>query len=184
MRKIIVLSYLSLDGFTASADEKSDWIVWDKSVDEYYIETQRMADTIIFGRTSYESLKGYWTTSKSSAEDPEIIEFTNQTKKIVFSKTLEKADWNNSTVMREIVPQEIEKMKQQSGENLLIIGSGSVASQFSSADLIDEYRFIIIPVVLGEGKQYFRNLKDKLNLKLRETKTFKCGNVLLRYQPK
>lgn len=183
MRKIIVLSYLSLDGFTASVDGSADWIVWDKSVNEYYKETQRTPDAVIFGRTSYESLKGYWATTKASGEDPEMIEFINQTKKIVFSKTLEKADWHNSTVMREIVPREIEEMKRQPGENFLIMGSGSVVSQLANSDLIDEYRFILIPVVLGEGKSYFQNLKDNLNLKLLEIRTFKCGNVLHRYEP-
>lgn len=183
MRKIIVLSYLSLDGFTAPSDEKMDWIVWDKSVNEYYKETQRTTDTVIFGRTSYYALKDYWATPKASAEDPEMIEFINQTKKIVFSKTLEKAEWNNSIVMTEIVPQEIEKMKQQPGENFLIMGSGNVVSQLAKANLIDEYHFIQIPVALGEGKPYFQNLKNKLNLKLLETRTFNGINILLRYEP-
>lgn len=136
MRKIIVLSYLSLDGFAAATDEKMDWIVWDKSVNEYYKETQRTTDTVIFGRTSYEALKNYWGTSKASAEDPEMIEFINQVKKIVFSKTQEKADWNNSIVLQELVPQEIAEMKEQPGENILIMGSGSIVSQLATANLL------------------------------------------------
>jgi len=184
MRKIIVLSYLSLDGFTASMDGTADWIVWDKSVNDYYKETQRTTDAVIFGKTSYQSLEGYWATGKAAAEDPEMIEFINQTKKIVFSKTLEKADWNNSTLMREIVPREIEEMKQQPGGHFLIMGSGSIVSQLANADLIDEYRFIVIPVVLGEGKPYFQGLKHKVTLRFLETRTFNCGNVLQRYQPK
>ena len=81
MRKIIVLSYLTLDGFTASKDGGSKWIVWDDGVDEYYKETQRTADTIFFGRTSYESLKDYWSTSKSSGEDAEMIEYIRHYRK-------------------------------------------------------------------------------------------------------
>ncbi len=181
MRKIIVLSYLSLDGFTGSNGD-ANWIVWDDSVNEYYKETQRTTDTVLFGHASFDALKNYWSTPKASAEDPEMIEYINQTKKIVFSKTLKKTDWNNSTVLREIVPGEIEKLKKESGKDILIIGSGSVVSQMANAGLIDEYRFIIIPVVLGDGKPYFQKLEDKLNLKLLETKRFDCGNTLLHYQ--
>ncbi len=112
-----------------------------------------------------------------------MIEYINQTKKIVFSKTLKEGDWNNSTLLREIVPSEIEEMKKELGKNILIIGSGSIVSQFANWGLIDEYRFIVIPVVLGEGKPYFQNLKASLSLKRLETKTFECGNTLLRYQP-
>ncbi len=182
MRKIIVLSYLSLDGFTGSNSD-ANWIVWDDSVNEYYKETQRTTDTVLFGHASFDALKNYWSTPKASAEDPEMIEYINQTKKIVFSKTLKKADWNNSTVLPEIVPGEIAAMKKESGKDILIIGSGSVVSQMENAGLIDEYRFIIIPVALGDGKPYFQKLDDKLNLKLLETKSFACGNMLLRYQP-
>jgi len=184
MRRIIVLSYLTLDGFTASKDGGSKWIVWDDGVDEYYKETQREADTIFFGRTTYQSLKDYWSTSKSSGEDAEMIEYINETKKIVFSKSMKTADWNNSEVFEEIVPEEIEAMKKEAGKNIIVIGSGSVVSQLENAKLIDEYRFISIPVVLGKGKPYFENLDDKLELELIETKSFKCGSVLHCYQPK
>jgi len=184
MRKIIVLSYLTLDGFTASKGGGSKWLVWDNGVDEYYKETQRTADTIFFGRTSYESLKDYWSTSKSSGEDTGMIEYINETKKIVFSKSMKTADWNNSSLLCEIVPDEIEAIKNEPGKNIIVIGSGSVVSQLENVKLIDEYRFISIPVVLGEGKPYFENLDDKLELELIETKSFECGSVLHRYQPK
>ena len=153
-------------------------------MDEYYKETQRTADTIFFGRTSYESLKDYWSTSKSSGEDAEMIEYINETKKIVFSKSMKTAYWNNSSLLGEIVPDEIEAMKKEPGKNIIVIGSGNVVSQLENARLIDEYRFISIPVVLGEGKPYFENLDDILNLELVETRKFKCGSVLHRYQPK
>jgi dihydrofolate reductase len=182
MRKIIVLSYLSLDGF-ADSNGVPDWIVWDESVNEYYMETQRRTDTVLFGRKSYEALKNYWGTPKAKEEgqDQEMIDYINQTKKIVFSKSLEQADWSNSEVVKDIVPNDIKKMKQQSGKDMLFMGSGSTVSQFANLGLIDEYRFIIIPVVLGEGKPYFRGLEQKLNLNLVETRPFEGGIVLLRF---
>lgn len=184
MRKIIVLSYLTLDGFTAAKDGGSKWIVWDEGLDDYYIETQRAADAIIFGRTTFESLKDFWSTDKSKNENAELIEFINAAKKYVFSKSLDKADWNNSEIVRDITREEIQKLKTQAGKNILIIGSGSIASQLQNLNLIDEYRFVSLPVALGEGKPYFTNLDDKLDLRLIETKNFKSGSVLHRYEPR
>lgn len=184
MRKIIVLSYLTFDGFTASKDGSSKWIVWDKGVDAYYVETQREADALFLGRTTYEGLKDYWSTSKSAGENPEMIEFSNKAKKYVFSKSLENAGWNNSEILRSIVPEEIEAIKNEPGKNIVVIGSGSIVSQLQNAGLVDEYRFISMPVILGEGKPYFTNLDDTLDLELVETKSFNCGSVLHRYQIK
>ena len=183
MRKIIVLSYLTFDGFTASKDGSSKWIVWDQGVDEYYIETQRTADALMFGRATYESLKDFWTTSKSAGENPELIEYINKTKKFVFSKSLAESDWHNTVILKDVVPSEIAALKRETGENIIVIGSGSIASQLANARLIDKYRFISLPVILGEGKPYFSDLERRLDLELLETKTFKCGNVLHRYRP-
>jgi len=184
MRKIIVLSYLTFDGFSAAKDGNSKWIVWDEGLDDYYVETQREADATFLGRTTYEGLKDYWSTDKSANENPEIIEFTNKTKKYVFSKSMENADWENSEIVREISAEEIEKIKNRDGKNILIIGSGSIASQLEKLNLIDEYRFLSIPVILGEGKPYFTNLDKILDLKLVETRQFESGGVLHRYEPK
>ena len=185
MREIIVLNYASLDNFIAKIDDSTtDWTVWDAETDDYYKETQESADTMIFGRTTFETMRDYWGTSKSAAEKPEIIEFMNETKKIVFSKSLLKADWTNSELLGEIIPAEIEKLKRQSGKNIVIYGSASVVAQLTKLNLIDEYRIMINPVVLGSGKPYFQDLAGDLKLQLLETRTFKIGNVLLRYEPK
>jgi len=108
----------------------------------------------------------------------------NEVKKYVFSKSLEKAEWNNSMIMRDIAPDEIAALKNEAGKNIIIIGSGTIVSQLENAKLIDEYRFISMPVVLGEGKPYFRDLDDRVDLELVETRSFTSGNVLHRYHPK
>jgi dihydrofolate reductase len=182
MRKIIVLSYLTMDGFTGSKDGSSDWIVWDDGVNDYYKETQRTADAVLFGRATYEPFKAYWGTSKSSSEDREMVDYINQVRKIVFSRSLKTADWNNAEVVNEISPDKIKAMKQEPGKNILVMGSGSVVSQLENAGLIDEYRFISLPVILGEGKPYFTDLDNVLQLKLIETRKFDCGSILHRYQ--
>jgi len=183
MRKIIVLNYVSLDGFIAGNDGETDWFVWDKEVENYYKDFQDSIGTMLFGRSTYETMANYWATSTAASEDPEITNFMNRTKKFVFSKTLEKADWNNSELLGEIVPAEIVKMKEQSGKDIVIYGSGSIVSQFTKASLIDEYRIMLNPITLGSGKPLLQNVEDKFKLKLLDTKTFNCGNVLLRYQP-
>lgn len=183
MRKIILLNYLSLDGFIAGPKGETDWFVWDKEVEGYYKEAQSTIDTILFGRLTYETMANYWPTPASSAEDPAITDYMNNVRKIVFSQTLEKAEWNNSELVREVVPEEIAKMKQQPGQDVVIYGSGSIASQLMKAGLIDEYRIMVNPVVLGGGKQLFQGVNDRPKLRLLDTKAFSCGNVLLRYQP-
>lgn len=100
MRRIIVLSYMSLDGFISTPDGKTDWIVWDDDVDDYYMETQDSADALIFGRATFETMKNYWGTSKSAAEKPEIIEFMNETKKIGFFQKSEKSRLDKFRIVR------------------------------------------------------------------------------------
>jgi len=105
-------------------------------------------------------------------------------KKIVFSSTLEKVTWNNSKIFKEVNPQEIKKLKQEPGKDIVIFGSGTIVQAMTNLNLIDEFRLMINPVILGQGKPMFKDMKDKVNLKLLNTKTFKNGNVLLFYQVK
>ena len=107
----------------------------------------------------------------------------NSLPKIVFSRSLKSADWNNSRLVREVIPEEIVKLKQQPGKDMVIYGSGSLVSAFANLGLIDEYRFIVNPVVLGSGKPLFKGFKDRFSLKLLEARTLGSKNVLLSYQP-
>jgi dihydrofolate reductase len=105
----------------------------------------------------------------------------NNTNKIVFSKTLEKVEWKNSKLSKEIIPGEIKKLKQEAGKDIIIYGSGSIVSQLMKLGLIDEFQIMINPVVLGGGKPLFQNV-EKSNLKLLNTRSFTGGNVLLNFQ--
>jgi dihydrofolate reductase len=107
----------------------------------------------------------------------------NNLPKIVFSKTLQKVEWKNTRLVKENIAEEISKMKEQSGKDLVIFGSGSIVSTFMQFGLIDEYRIIVNPVVLGNGKRLFKGINDKLNLKLLKTKVLGSGIVILYYQP-
>lgn len=183
MRKLIVFNWLSLDGFIAGPNGETDWFVWDEEIEEYAKKVQNSIDTMLFGRVTYNIMANYWPTKAASAENPGIIEFMNNTPKIVFSKSLKKANWNQTRLMKDIVPEEIIKMKQEPGKDMIIYGSSSIISQLTSLILIDEYSVMVNPIVLGTGKPLFQNMDHLLKLKLLSTKTFRCGNVLLNYQP-
>ena len=183
MRKIIVSNYVSLDGFFAGPDGEIDWFVWDEETAEYSKEMLGSIDTLLFGRVTYELMAGYWPTASAPTEDPVIIYAMNNLPKIVFSRTLEKVEWNNSRLVKDNIVQEVARLKQQPGKDMVIFGSGSIVSTFTKLGLIDEYHIFVNPVVLGSGKPLFKDIRDKMNLKLLKTKAFKSGVVLLSYEP-
>ena len=172
---------VSLDGFFAGPNGELDWFVWDEVLKDYSISTLSVVDTLLFGRVTYELMAGYWPSA--TEEDPVIAKGMNTLQKIVFSRSLKSADWNNSRLVREVIPEEIMQLKQQSGKDMVIYGSGTLVSAFANLGLIDEYRFIVNPVVLGSGKPLFKGFKDRFNLKLLEARTLGSENVLLSYQP-
>ncbi|MBI5585183.1 MAG: dihydrofolate reductase family protein [Deltaproteobacteria bacterium] len=179
MRKIIVSNYVSLDGFFAGPNGEIDWFVWDEETEGYAIKLAASIDTILFGRVTYELMAGYWPTV--ATENPVITDYMNNTPKIVFSRSLNKADWRNTRILKEIDPQEIRNLKGQAGKDLVIYGSGRLVATLAQAGLIDDYRIFVNPVVLGNGKHLFAGLQERLKLKLLSTKTFRCGVVLLHY---
>jgi dihydrofolate reductase len=132
---------------------------------------------------TYELLSSYWPTPAASSQDPVILAFMNNSHKILFSKTLVRTDWRNTEVVKEINPNEILRMKQKSGKDIIVFGSGSIVSALSQHGLIDDYRLFVTPVVLGIGKRLFQDIKDRVNLKLLGIKRLKNGVVLLHYIP-
>ena len=183
MRRVMVSNYVSLDGFFAGPGGEIDWFVWDDETAGYMKELMNSIDTILFGRVTYELMASYWPTAGPPAEDPIITDFMNKTPKIVFSRTLEKVEWNNSRLVKDNVAEEVSRMKQVPGTDMVIYGSGNIVSAFAQAGLIDDYRIFVNPVVLGDGKTMFRGLRERLKLRLSSTKTFRCGVVLLHYEP-
>jgi len=181
MRRIIVSNYLTIDGFFAGPNGEIDWFVWDEETAEYSKELLGSIDTILFGRVTYELMASYWPVATPPTEDPVIIEAMNHLPKIVFSRTLEKVEWNNARLVKENIAEEVSKMKRQPGKDMVIYGSGSIVSTLTQLGLIDEYRLFVNPIVLGSGKPLFKGLKERLKLKLLSTKTFQCGVVLLHY---
>jgi dihydrofolate reductase len=183
MRKLFVFNLVTLDGYFEGPNREIDWHNVDAEFNEYAIDMLNSVDTLLFGRVTYELMASYWPTSDAIKNDPIVAEKMNTLPKIVFSKTLNKVGWNNTRLVKDVISKEIEKMKQVPGKDIVILGSGSIMSEFAQRGLIDEYRIMVNPIVLGDGKPLFKGIKDRLNLKLTKTRTFGNGNVLLYYQP-
>ena len=185
MRKIVMFNLVSLDGFFAGADGNIDWHVVDEEFNQAAIEMIRSYDTILFGRITYQLFENYWPKAaldpKISKEDKIIANKINKMRKIVFSKTLDKVTWKNSELVKGNIENEVKKIKKSPGRDIVIYGSGTIVQQLATAGLIDEYRIMVNPVVLGSGKPLFKDVSI-LNLKLIDTRVFRSGNVLLNYQ--
>ena len=183
MRKVILFNLVTLDGFFEGPNRDINWHIVDDEFNEFAIDQLNSADGLIFGRVTYELMASYWPTPAAMTDDPIIADKMNSISKIVFSRTLDRVEWNNTRLVKENIAGEISKLKQQPGRDLFIFGSADLASTLTELGLIDEYRVIVNPVVLGRGAPLFKNIPHQLNLKLLKTRTFRSGNVLLYYQP-
>lgn len=184
-RKIIVTEFFTLDGKFTQEDQ---WVVQDFGADmgAYEDETYAAADTLLLGAGAYKAMAPYWSTVKTNPDayegDTEFADTMTNIKKIVFSKTPLEPEWGETTFLGEINADEIKKLKQMPGKNMLIVGSSSIVQQFTDLGLIDEYHLLVHPVILASGKSLFDGVNRRQNLKLIEAKPFENGVVLLRYQ--
>ena len=183
MKKLLVFNLVTLDGYFEGPNRDISWHNVDAEFNEYAIEMLNSVDTLIFGRVTYELMASYWPTADAIKDDPIVAGKMNALSKIVFSRTLSTVEWNNTRLLKELFPKEIESMKQASGKDMMILGSGTIMSEFARRGLIDGYGIMVNPLVLGSGKPLFEGFKDRLNLKLTKTRSFGNGNVLLYYQP-
>ncbi len=183
MRKVFVFNLVTLDGYFEGPNREIDWHNVDAEFNEYAIDMLNSVDTLLFGRVTYELMANYWPTPSAKKDDPIVAEKMNTLPKIVFSRTLEKAEWQNTRLVKDNIEEEIRKMKKQPGKDMALLGSGSIVSELAQRGLIDEYRIMVNPVVLGDGKLLFKGLKNRLHLKLLTTIPFRSGNVLLYYEP-
>jgi len=184
MRKIILMMSVSLDGYFEGPDRELDWHMVDDELLGHFNEWLSAMGAFLDGRVTYELMTGFWPTvdtdPASTVLMAEFARIWRDMPKIVYSRTLERADWN-AIVVRDVVPEEVMELKAQPGGDMVLGGAGLAAS-FMRHDLIDEYRFYVHPVLIGQGKLLFQPSGSKINLRLTETRTFGNGVVLLRYQ--
>jgi dihydrofolate reductase len=186
MRRLVVFNQTSLDGYFADANGDMSFAhneAPDVEWDAFVAGNVSGGGMLLFGRITYELMASYWPTPFAAEKMPVVAERMNNLPKVVFSRTLDKASWSNTRLVKGNVPGEIRKMKAEPGEDMAILGSGSVVSQLAPHGLIDEYQIVVIPVALGKGRTMFEGVKEKVALKLTKTRTFGNGNVLLCYEP-
>ena len=181
---------LSLDGYFEGPNHDLSWHKVDDEFNEFAIEQLKEADLLLFGRRTYQLMEAFWPKAAKdramSKENLEIAMLMNNANKIVFSRTLKKVEktesWKNAKLVHEFDPEAIRRLKEQPGKGIWVGGS-DLAVSFVKAGLIDEFRFMINPVVIGEGTPIFEGIHGKLNLELIKTRRFDSGNILLYYKP-
>jgi dihydrofolate reductase len=186
MRKLVVFNHVSLDGYFVDANGDMSWAKADHQDAEWNAFVAGNASgggVLVFGRITYELMAGFWPTPFAIESMPAVAEGMNKMPKVVFSRTMDRASWNNTTLVKGDLAAEMRKLKQAPGEGMAILGSGSIVAQLAQEGLIDEYQIVVNPVVLGAGRTMFEGVKEKLSLKLTKTRAFGNGNVLLCYEP-
>jgi dihydrofolate reductase len=198
MRRIVMFNRVTADGYFAGADGNLDWVVPEDELDKMAAESLPAADTILFGRRTYELFEGFWphaVDDSATAPDPHaagrrsgdiraIATWINETTKVVFSRTRKDVTWRNSRLLHELDAREIEAMKRQPGRDMIVFGSGSIVAQLTRHGLIDEYHFIVVPILLGSGRLLLNDVPKSVRLDLLEAKPYASGNVMLRYAPR
>ncbi len=178
-----MFNMVTLDGYFEGPNHNIDWHRVDEEFNDFSMEQIKTADSILFGRLTYQLMESYWPTPDALATDPEIAGVMNSIPKYVFSRSLDQASWSNSTLIKGDAVEGVTKLKQQAGKDMLLFGSADLAADLTARRLIDEYRLMINPVVIGSGTPLFKEVDDQLNLKLLKSQKFDNGNILLYYQP-
>ena len=188
MRKLKLHVAMSLDGYIAGPNNEMDWIdfSWDEKLKEYEDRLHEPVDTILLGRKMTNEFISYWSNVMNKPEDQEykFAKKMMETPKIVFTKTLNKSEWSNTEIATGDLKDEITKLKSQEGGDIIVYGGASFDSSLIKEKLVDEFYLFINPVIIGNGKAIFKDLKEIRKLSLIESIAFDSGTVLLRYEVK
>jgi len=183
MRKLVVFNFLTLNGYFEGPGGDLSWHRHGEEESQFASESAGKSGVLLFGRITYEHMAAVWPTPMAMQQNPGVAEGMNKAEKIVFSRTLKTADWNNTRVINGDLVKEARRLKEAPGKDMCLLGSGSILTQLADAGLIDEYQFMVDPVALGSGTPAFKGLKKKLDLRLVSTRKFSSGVMLLNYQP-
>src|ERR1700730_14441649 len=180
MRRVVVFNTVTLDGFFVDSKGDMSWAHKnDTEWNAFVSENASGNGMLLFGRITYELMASYWPTPMALQHFPVVAKGMNDMPKAGFSRTLDKASWNNTELLKGDMAGEVRKMKKVAGPDMVILGSGSIVSQLTQQNLIDEYQIVLSSTVLGKGRTMFEGIKEKLNLKLTKSRTFGNGNVFL-----
>lgn len=183
MRQMFVFMMVSLDGYHEGPNHELDWHNVDVEFNDFATAQLDEADTLIFGRKTYELMASYWPTEENRQDDPLVAEKMNATPKLVISNTMKSADWEGTNVLGANFVDELRKRKAAPGKSLAVLGSSNLCVSLLEVGLIDDVRLMFNPVILGSGHSVFAGLSPRLKLELTATQKFKSGNVLNHYRP-
>jgi dihydrofolate reductase len=184
MRKLIVFNIVSLDGFFVDGKGDMSWAHKNDAEWNTFVSGNASGSgLLVFGRITYQLMASYWPTPMALQNSPIVAKGMNEMPKIVFSRTLDNTSWSNTKLIKGDLAAEVRKLKQESGPDMVILGSGTIVSQLAQQSLIDEYQLAVSPIVLGKGRTLFEGVKEKLNLRLARSRTFGNGTVFACYQP-
>lgn len=184
MAKLGAFNFITLNGFYKGQNEDISWHCFGDDEQKLSNDLSNSGNTLLFGRITYEMMAHYWTSEEALKNDPVTAKGMNESKKIVFSKTIDRVDWQNTKLVKENILDAVRTLKRESTTKLTILGSGQIVTQLSDAGLIDTYSFMVNPVALGSGTSIFSGLSKKLCLHLDSSQTMKSGNILLNYSLK
>ncbi len=199
MRRIVMFNQVTPEGFFSSPSGALDWTVQDDELNRANASgLSGGPGAMLFGRRTYQLFENFWPKAlddEHTAPDPHrpgerspelrtMAVWINESEKIVVSRTLKQATWKNTRLIPELVPARVEALKQEPGGDIMIFGSGSIVTQLTAYGLIDEYQFVVDPVLLGGGRSLFGDLPGRVSLDLLEARAYPSGNVVLRYAPR
>jgi dihydrofolate reductase len=186
MRSLIFCMHTSLDGFVAGPNGEMDWITVDEEMFDFVATMTDQADTALYGRVTFEMMQSYWPKAgehpNASKHDKEHSAWYNNVSKVVLSKTIQETALPNTTVIGNQLAENINKLKQQDGKNILIFGSPGASQSLLNQGLIDEFWLFVNPIILGKGMPLFKDITGTTKLKLAASKTFACGVIALHYR--
>lgn len=186
MRKLILCSHTSLDGYVAGPNNEMDWINVDEHLFEYSGMLTDNADAALYGRVTYQMMEEYWPTAdeqvNASKHDIQHSRWYKNSTKIVISKTMKDSNITNTIILSENIVDQVQRIKQQDGKNILIFGSPTASHILMHHNLIDDFRLFVYPILIGEGIPIFKNINEKVNLKLVESNVMSSGVVVLHYE--
>jgi dihydrofolate reductase len=184
MPRLTAFEQVSLDGFFTDAGGDMSWAhKRDPEWNEFAASNAKGGGALLFGRVTYQMMERYWPTPAARDANAAVADSMNKMPKVVFSRTLDKAAWSNTTLVKSDPAAAVRKMKSEPGPDMVILGSGTIVSLLAQAGLIDEYQIVVNPIVLGKGRTLFETVDNKIGLKRIRTRPFSNGNVVLWYEP-
>jgi len=183
VRTTFLFMVTTIDGYYEAPGHDISWHPGSIEFDEFVLEQNSTVGTLLFGRRTYELMAGYWGSDESFSENPpEVVDFMRNTEKVVFSRTLERADWENTRLVRDDAAGEVRRLKESGQGDIAIFGSGTLATGLLKDGVIDELRIMVAPVVLGAGTSLFAGLGERRTFELVRTRTFENGAILNVYR--